>query len=77
MNLIYEYPFEIDVEETDFWTNTEFNKSVLRCQTTKERKKIHVTITMFSKIQLTTRQVSTLCKKYVRYAKHFPPSAEV
>ena len=39
MNLIYEYPFEIDVEETDFWTNTEFNKSVLRCQTTKERKK--------------------------------------
>ena len=56
MNLIYEYPFEIDVEETDFWTNTEFNKSVLRCQTTKERKKIYVTITMFSKIQLTTRQ---------------------
>ena len=39
MNLIYDYPFEIDVEETDFWTNTEFNKSVLRCQTTKVRKK--------------------------------------
>ena len=28
LNWIYEYPFGRDVEETDFWTNTEFNKSI-------------------------------------------------
>lgn len=31
-------PFGRDVKDTDFWTNTKVNKSVLRCQTTKERK---------------------------------------
>ena len=28
VNWIYEYPFGRDVEETDFWTSNEFNKSM-------------------------------------------------